>query len=266
MRCKKQTQVLEPHSQCSPRNSVYVILLIPLTRPSATCVGSRFTVRRHHGGNKNGQFIGAFVLIEPAAAAIIALGRRVNAADWGHSKHNVFGPAVYAEGVFAYGDGTLQTVWACCCYGHESGDAWKFAADEIVAAGFAGLYDGTTMITDRQKGASYFDDTPELKHKRVACAGHIMDNARSAAPVDQKHFHVNLFWAMQRARSPAELAIAATGMNTTFPAVVKYLCSESLPKDSWVWYAQVCTNATAALAILSCDTLQLTFHAVRCDR
>ena len=106
-------------------------------------------------------------------------------------------------------------------------------------AGFAELYNGTTMITDRQKGASSFDDTPQLRHKRVACAGHILDNTRSAVPVQQKHFHVNLFWAMQRARSPAELATAATIMSKNFPAAVEYLSSESLPKVNH--YATLCT-------------------------
>lgn len=190
---------------------------------------------------ENGEFQGAFILIAPAAAAISRLGRKVNAADWGHSKHVVFRPATYCEGVFSFGDGTLLTVWMCVWYGHESGDAWGFAADEIQNSGFQHLYAGATMITDRQKGAGSFDAAPLLQHIRVACGRHILENARSNAPRNEKNFHENLYWGLQRAKSQSDLITASRKLGKNYPTVLKYL--QDIPKEQWIWFEQVAAGA-----------------------
>lgn len=179
----------------------------------------------------------AFVLIQQAADLILKTGRKVTAADWSHSKHPKFG-GIYATGSFSFGDGTLIPVWMAVSASPESSECWGFVGKEIVAAGYERLYQGTTMFTDRMKGANAFDAVPGLNHTRLACAGHIEENARKQAASNEKHFHINLFWAMQGARSPEELATATATFQANFPQVVGYLMK--IDKGLWIHFAQVC--------------------------
>ena len=110
-----------------------------------------------------------------------------------------------------------------------------------MAAGLADLYPlGHTHFTDRHKGAPFFQDfLPGII--ACSCSKHILDNARHKAPIPQKGFHDNMFWAVQGAKSLGEYHLQLTKFQHNFPAVKAYL--EAIPRERWVHFAQHAAGA-----------------------
>jgi hypothetical protein len=89
--------------------------------------------------------------------------------------------------------------------------------------GLADLYPmGHTHFTDRHKGAPFFQDFLPGDIS-CSCSKHILDNARQKAPITQKGFHDNMFWAVQGAKSLGEYHLHLTKFQRNFPAVKAYL-------------------------------------------
>jgi hypothetical protein len=101
---------------------------------------------------------------------------------------------------------------------NENEAAWQFCGECIMAAGFADLYPmGHTHFTDRHKGAPFFQDfLPGII--ACSCSKHMLDNARNKAPIAQKGFHDNMFWAVH-----------LTKFQHNYPAVKVYL--EAIPRE-----------------------------------
>ena len=190
-----------------------------------------------------GVFRAAFVCFGPAATLLRSFGRNVSGADFGHSSSPVF-EGVYALGMHQTGSGVLIPLWAASFGGdwmHEKGATWEFCGRCILEAGIQDLYPmGHTHFTDRHKGAHFFDGfIPGIIS--CYCAFHILGNTRKHAPVEQKGFHDNMFWAVQGAKTAGEYFINLTKFKTNYPAVKQYL--ESLPRERWVHFAQLGAGA-----------------------
>ncbi len=98
----------------------------------------------------------------------------------------------------------------------------------------------TQAKRDRHKGASFFDDfIPGIIS--CNCASHILQNTRKNAPVAQKGFHDNMFWAVQGAKSLGEYFCNLTKFQNNYPQVKQYL--ESIPREQWVHFAQFAAGA-----------------------
>ena len=190
-----------------------------------------------------GVFRGVFVSFGPAATLLRSFGRNVSGADFGHSSSYVF-EGVYALGIHQTGSGVLIPLWAACFGGdwmNEKGASWQFCGQCIQESGIQDLYPmGHTHFTDRHKGASFFDDfIPGIIS--CNCALHILQNTRKNAPVAQKGFHDNMFWAVQGAKSLGEYFCNLTKFQNNFPQVKQYL--ESIPREQWVHFAQLAAGA-----------------------
>jgi hypothetical protein len=127
--------------------------------------------------------------------------------------------------------------------GNECNEAWRYCAEQLVAAGCSDLYSKKyTHITDRDKGLLSFEAFLELaepllqRPMSVNCAGHILGNARTSQNVakTERNFHNNQFWAIQGSKSTEELAANLTAMQAQFPSVVEYLMN--IKPELWIWY------------------------------
>ena len=193
--------------------------------------GSRFRFHLEPGTNK---FQRCFLSIAAMIHIAHGVGMRFSAVDACHSKHPIYRQGYLHLLTTRDGNNKIMVLaWAIC--ETESGDTYKWFAQQCHDAGLSTYLNRGIIYSDRQKGIEQFHD--RFAAAVGKCFKHLIGNAKDQIKGTNQTFQEATAWELQRAQTSVEFEKVLRRLKRESLVAGKYFEAQK-PHNQIYQYAQ----------------------------